>query len=283
MIVRMPTLIRVLLGAGVLGITLAAQPVEEKAGGASDLGSEFEDRRIRIPESDVEDIEAYLAKPAEEKSFRIEDLMELYLETNGGRSTIESVGSIRIKGKLESEAGTIPFTLIKKRPDRIHLTQDFGDYLVVTNYDGETVTRLVQQGDRTLLQEMGESEREAFIRDARFNSILVEYSEAYSKLSLTGVEEINGFNCYEVEINRPEGRVLVYIDDLGFRVQREIFHREDGVEVMTYGGHEQYGGIWFAGEILVESETQDYRMEIEEVDLNIGIFDSFFSDLSVQP
>ncbi len=271
------------LGLFLSGVLSGSAQVEAQDRETEAPGNQREESRIRMPKAEVEDIDAFLAKPGEEMGFQINELMKRYLETNGGRSAIESVGSIRIKGKLLSEAGTIPFTLIKKRPDRIHLTQDFGDYLMVTNYDGETVTRLVQQGDRTFLQEMEAAEQEAFIRDARFNSILVEYSEEYNRLTLSGTKEVNGFNCYEVEIDLPEGRVQVYLDDLRFRVQREIIERGDRVERTTYFGHEQHGSIWFAREILVENPGRSYRMEIEEVDLNIGIFDSFFSDLSAQP
>lgn len=208
-------------------------------------------------------------------SFGIETIINRFFEANQGRSQIESIQSVRISGRVDG----VDFTLIKKRPKRAHLTYHFESFDVVTLYDGRTVRRVRRVGEDWELREVKPKARAHFIRDARFSSALVEYSDRFDRIRLVGETQVRGLPCYEIEIQEESGLTRVFVDQLKYRILREEHHRPDGLVTFDFDAFQILNGVWFPFEITVRGVTDSSVMNIDSIELNIGVFDSFFTDI----
>ena len=232
------------------------------------------------PETDPGSVEIDISAPKPvDPDFGVETVLDRYFAANQGRSQIQKIQSIRLAGTVEEGKSSVPFTLIKKRPNRAHLTYHFEGYEIFTIYDGEKVSRVLKSEEQIKILELNSAEKAKFIRDARFNSILVEYSDRFQEIQLIGEAEIRGLPCYQIQIEGKEGPIQVYVDQLKYRVLREDYDTAEGAFSFSYGKYETLNGVWFPYEIKVQNLAGSYVLNIETIELNIGLFDSFFSDL----
>lgn len=207
------------------------------------------------------------------------DVVGAYLQANGGRSAIEGVISLRMTGTLsrEGEEG-MRFQMIKKRPARMQLThyQPGREWILTTN--GKRVWQKVIREERTIGPvEVEGPEAEAFLETAVFDSILMRATNRPGSIRLVGEEAFQGFPCYVLEVEEGGATHRIYVESLKFRELRILSNpgKEEASEIL-YSEFQKIDPLWIPMRIEQKQAGGRLVIELDSVQLNIGVFDSFF-------
>lgn len=213
-------------------------------------------------------------------------ILNRMLEANGGWARIDQIRSLRLRGKITTPTGLLPFTMIKSRPNRMYLAVEQEEYRVITVCNGKEVQRRVEsnRGERKVLP-MEAGDRLQILENSSFDSPLLRALRAGTALRVTGKEKVGDLMCLVVET--PAGvtpRFRFFLDQTrSHELRREMPDLTPPV-ASELSNYRKVGDIWipFVVEEFRDGQRQA-RVEVEEVELNPGVFGSFFTPLAEPP
>jgi hypothetical protein len=181
---------------------------------------------------------------ADENLPKAEAILDRYVEVVGGKAALEKHRNEVMHGTIEVVGrglkGTV--TAYQAAPDKELLIVEFeGIGKIESGSNGEVAWESSAiQGPKI---KDGVEKAEA-LRDGTFNS-LIYWRKLYTKVETTGVEKVEGHDCYKVVMTPKEGKPTTHFYD-----------KESGLLVKT-----QATRITSAGEISAEALSDDYRKE----------------------
>jgi hypothetical protein len=146
------------------------------------------------------------ASGIEEHQVRPEEILEKYIESQGGRAVLESASTFELKGKLilDSQGLAIPVHQRIQSPDKVEFTQDFpvlGSIRTVVNGNHGWESHPIA-GERPLdPEELQEMLNDAFLqRD-------LDLFDHYKSIRLGSPETIDGIETIRSISENPLGRI----------------------------------------------------------------------------
>lgn len=134
----------------------------------------------------------------------VEQIMNQSIEALGGRAALQSLTSVVMTGTTEVVAynASGDTTTYAQAPDKFSTTTDFQGYGTVGHgYDGKTAWNAdPQQGTSELT---GNRLADAQL-EAQFDSPL-RWKELYPKVEVTGMEKVDGRDCWAVKLTPAKG------------------------------------------------------------------------------
>ncbi len=210
-------------------------------------------------------------------------VMNDYLDAIGGKDQLNAVKSISVEMDMQMQG--MPLTGIQKKmaPNK---------ELMVVMMQGQAVNKQVFDGEKGYEEQMGrKSDMEAGdiaekkANTSIFDQLSILNNKAY-KLSIKGIEKINGADAYKVEVVSPGGSTNTQYYD----VKTKFLLREEedeegpgGMQVTVtkdYSDYKKVGNIMIPHQITITQaaggQSMEIPMTVKSVKLNEGVSEADF-------
>ncbi len=203
-------------------------------------------------------------------------VVEKYLAAIGGKEKLLSVNDLFVEMNGKVMNFDITLTLAQKKPDKFYSNMDLGVMQVETKFDGKK--GVSKNGGQ--VREMGEKEIETIKTRAKIFP-LASYDKDSLKITLVGVESVNGKDAYKVKIEYPNGDKKTYYFDKesGLKVKEsETKDTPQGQVAVTseFSDYKDFDGIKYPTKITQNMAGQLIELQVKTVKINSGISDDLF-------
>lgn len=207
-----------------------------------------------------------------------EQVIEDYLNAIGGRAKIAEVKDMQSSSSM----------LLRGPSFDIKTYQKSGKYAVVISMNGQMMNKQLYDGTQGLLNGMGQTEpvEGEALADLKEQAIFCKesiYKTGGYKLSLKGLEEINGSNAYIIEVERPDGKKITeYYDTKTSLKVREVSSGKgmDGnpiLQVVDLTEYKEINGVKLPHSMSISGAFPvPVKVTVSEIKLNAGIDDAVF-------
>lgn len=205
-----------------------------------------------------------------------EEIIRRHIEAIGGQEKLRSVMDETTKMKTTAPGVDMTLEIIKKYPNKYYqklIADTFTQEVIFNGKRGKTVefnqVKLFDEAENIRMQE--QSHLHLFFS-------LLELGIMVNRLD---DEIVNQIDCYTVEFTFNSGVVWKqYFDKETFYMIRQIIpiHTDRGVfqQIVDFYDYREYSGIMYAGRVRQLMGPQTVEMEVESIDVNTGVEDSFF-------
>lgn len=201
-----------------------------------------------------------------------------YVKAVGGEKALSKISDITIKRTADTQYGKVGLTTKQKGPNKYSMTAKMG-IMTIQNvtFDGTKAKSSGMQGKK----EITGDELEELKEDAIINKEL-QYEKLGYKLDLKGIEEINGKECYVLELTNAKGKKTTewYDTQSGLKVRvSKTINTEQGSSVQTSDlmDYKEIEGIKYPNIISTSIGPMPIKLMLESVEVNKKIKDTEFS------
>ncbi len=216
------------------------------------------------------------------------ELFEKFLAANGGRSNIQGLKTVFVRGKIaEAEGEPLDFKLYRKRPDkfRMHLTVPGGAIDAI--FDGKLGWNVqTPEGGAPSVQVLEGAMLEQMRLESGIDSPFFNLSGYLDDVASVGIEEVKGEPAIRLDIgpNVPSRYASIWISQTHYQ-EVKLLMRSDAEDPDQGSGEEtvlsdfiQVEGVWAARKMETFQRGELVKwIQIEDVRVNLGVFDSFFT------
>jgi len=205
------------------------------------------------------------------------DVIEGYLEALGGRKVLQSVQDEEMKAEMEMQGMILRMGVYRKSPNLLKINLTMSESLLSrTVFDGETGTQLGMQGNKTLEGD----ELEQLRSEAIFMPEL-DYAGHGFETSLISVDNIEGSDCYKLEIIDPSGIVTeeYFAVETGLKLRSdEIMETPDGAatQITIFSDYRNIEGILVPHTLKISVGPQSITSTVRSIRFNTGMDMSVF-------
>jgi hypothetical protein len=210
-----------------------------------------------------------------------ESILDRYVEVTGGKQAYAKRKSEIITGTLEFAAQGIKGAIKRysAEPDKYYATLDIpGIGLIEMGVSGGIAwEKSAIMGPRL---KNGEEKAEA-IREATLNSTL-NWRKLYPKAETTGLETVNGEECYKVVMSPPEGhsQTMYFQKKNGLALKTTTVASSQMGEIpvsIIVSDYKNFEGVWVPAKVTQQSSGQEFIITIDSVEVNPEIPASRFA------
>ncbi len=212
----------------------------------------------------------------------IDYVLSRYIESMGGRASLQKIISVRLKGELLLADGSkASLTVLSKKPNLVRVTTEWPNLRIVQGYDGTNAWVSRTQAGSFQIREMEGNQRNDFIVQAPLTSNLIRRNSVEGKLALGPELKVAMRPCYQVISTSPNGsKTIHYIDKESFYDLRILTYDPEGnlTSELVPSKFEIADGILFAMQIkqLVDRHETS-TVVFHSVETNLGIINTAFS------
>lgn len=212
----------------------------------------------------------------------VQYVLERYIESMGGRASLESIRSVRLSGKIIYPSGLAHnITVLKKKPDMVRVVLDTGTVRFIQAYDGKVAWFSRQAGRNAFYDRMRGQLASNFIREAPLENVLIDPRETGVELSLGEPVDVARQPCYQVIAQFPDGSKVIHYIEMDAYLERRIFEYNEKGELVADlipSKFETVQGVMFALQIVrMNNGKQVSTLKLDEVEVNVGILDTPFT------
>ncbi len=212
------------------------------------------------------------------KGVTAKTVISNYVKAVGGEKALNKISDITIKRTAETQYGKVNMTTQQKSPNKYCMTAKMGIMTIQkVTFDGAKAKSSGMQGKKEITgDELDELKEEAIINQE------LQYEKLGYKLNLKGIEEVNGKDCYVVEItNKKDKKTTEWYDaetGLKVRVAKPI-NTEQGTSIQTSDllEYKEIDGIKYPNVISTSIGPMPIKLMLESVEVNKKIKDSEFT------
>ncbi len=209
-------------------------------------------------------------KPAPE-GVTAESVNRMYINAIGGEKALKKIKDVTIMATTSMQGMTLGFDFYRKAPNKYLMQIGSGEMVLQkVAFDGSTAKISSPMG--------GESQSldGAALEDMKVNATLnVElfYNQLGVKLTLEGIEELNGADAYRMTITNPSGTQTTAFFDVttGLKV-KEISE----VGTSTFGDYREVKGVKFPFALSQQLGPQTMELQVLSVKVNTKLKDDLF-------
>lgn len=207
------------------------------------------------------------------------NLARVHIEAMGGRENVDALKAVHATGTTRIAGARLDFVMWARRPNLVRVETVGGDVRITRGYDGVNPP-WIRLGDvKTKVQ--SEADGADFVRDADFDDPLYESAKRGIALSYEGVVDVHGLKWSRVRAKGPRGESLLYLDEAGMLVRRDMTRVMRGKEVVEetyYSDFRPVGGVLLPH--LVEVRVGNnvlHETTLTKIEPNPIILTGFFS------
>lgn len=204
-------------------------------------------------------------------------VIKAYIAALGGSKKINAVKDITITRSADSQYGKISMVEKRKSPNKYTMTISIGEMTVQKMvYDGSKGSQSGMQGKKEITgEELKELKVEAI------NTHEMYYEKLGFKLSMKGIETINGNDAYIVEVTSSTGKKSTEWYDIasGLKVrsnQTTVTEQGSVTQTAEFLDYKEIEGIKYPTFIVITGGPLPLKLELSSVDINKGIEDANF-------
>ncbi len=222
-----------------------------------------------------------LALPGVLPAVTLQEVIQGYINAQGGEEAIKTVHSLRLEGVIIQGDATVPFIQFKKVPNLMRTIVELPQGEFISGYDGKTAWMKSRVMQHSLAMEPEAAAATA--TSAPLFSQLYTLRDQPDRLLLLGSAEIDGESCYEVQARPDSGQdITFFVSAENFLEKKvEFIHKSEGKLSRTE--------VYYSAERKVPPLTipflittyQDGKLSneirIEKAAINPGIYSDYFS------
>lgn len=220
---------------------------------------------------------------AEEALPTEEDIYAGVLKSQGGSAALSKIKSMRIQGEIQTEKETIPFTLIRKKPNRVRLALNYPRGTYVMAYNGEVVWSHNEGTSHKDVQLVTGENANNFKLNAPFFGYLIEPERYQTKIKLIEWSMWDDKRFLKVSVTTMDrDSVTYYIDPETYHIMRMIFQEtKDGKALDLDSRFSDFRPVGvltepFHTEVLTNGEFESTQI-LKTFELNPGVLDASFA------
>ena len=204
------------------------------------------------------------------------EVIDNYLEAIGGRDLFAEVVDRTTIMRGTAMGQNLTLLVKQKVPAKLYQEIKVGEMKQNVYFDGERGMMVI--GDNNI--EIEKKELEKLKVEATMNMLLDP--DAYGlKISLTGVEQVDSIDCYEVKMVLPSGLrwQQYYSVETGFKIKEiKELHTQQGLfeQESFYSDYRNVDGLKFPFNIVQNMGMQKLELNVSSIKLNTGISDDVF-------
>ncbi len=213
-------------------------------------------------------------KKAMSGDISADDVLKTYIEAIGGKEALTSVDDIKITMGMEMQGMELEINVWQKKPNKLYQE---------TLMQGNVASMQVFDGERGKIKSpMGEQEVEgemlSHLKESASIFPELNYEADSVKLSLEGIEAVDGRDTYKMVITKPSGNsaTTFYGVEDGLKY-KEVQQSPQGAVSTTYADYKTIEGIKFPMSMKQTMGPQSFDIETQKVEINSGIEDSRFA------
>jgi zinc protease len=244
-------------------------------------GSEVAEKLKAFGEVRYYDIEGNTYTPSKMSSLpaglTAEKVIANYITAIGGMKALQEVHTIRYEYKANAMGMDITMTQTKKEP---------GKQAMEVSGNGMTFQKVISDGKNVEMFQMGQKTpvddktKEATLFESPIFKELV-YAGLGSKVTLTGVESVNGVESYVVEFTLPSGEKSSEFFDRETGLRNQVLKVVQGPQgsvsiTSKFSDYRDVGGIRFPYQIEESQGTMNFKFEVVKIEVNPVVDDSVF-------
>jgi hypothetical protein len=222
--------------------------------------------------------------PLEAHAQTVDEIIAKSIQAQGGLEKLESVQTLRIKGKIDAGFFRADTLQQNKRPDKVREEATIQGLTEVQAYDGKTGWQVNPFGGRRDPEMLSQDDVKSLQVDADINGPLVDYKKKGHKAELVGHDSVEGTDCFKIKLTLKNGDIRTYYLDadsyLEIKLETQTMVRGEIHENETYyGDYEEVGGIYypFAYEVGQKGDPNRTKFTLEKIEQNVAIDDSVFA------
>ena len=259
------------------------------------------------------------SKEAPAASLSAAQIVERHVAARGGAAAWHAVQTLSVRGQMEAGSGDsvarstrlaregtgarvragetasaekgaqpqqveLPFRLEMKRPHKSRVEIDFAGQTAMQVYDGENGWKVRPFLNRNTVEPLSADEAKAEASRADFEGPLLDYAAKGSRVTLEGVESVDGHSAYKLKLTTKTGDVQrIWIDAQSFLdvklegTPRRMDNKMRSVWVYQRDFRSVQGlMVPFLYETVTEGSPHGHKMRIESVLVNRPMDDSRF-------
>ena len=215
----------------------------------------------------------------------LDQVIERYLKTVGGKNRIDETQTLRRAGKFVGGGGfEATYKQDNKRPNKVRVELSFLGLTGVTAYDGKSGWKIEPWQGRKDPEPLGEDELKSIVEDAEFDDPLFDYRAEGNTVTLLGTDEIEGTAVYKIRATlKSNGDVRTYYLDadsyvpIKIDVKRTVRGEERDFEI-SLGNYKPVNGWYlpFAIEVGAKGSQDRAKLTFESVQSDIVMDDALF-------
>lgn len=216
-----------------------------------------------------------------------DELVARNLEARGGAEKLRALKTARWTGKLLFGGGggkvEADYGAVARAPGRVRSSITIQGFENVYAYDGKTGWKIEPGGGRRDAERMSADDSKAFIDDAEFTGLLLDWKARGLKLEYLGTDDVDGTDAHKLKVTRPGGDFhYVFLDPDHFLEIRDESHRwvrgAEQVGQSDFGEYENVGGTFWPFQIA--SGTKEAPASsvgvVEKLEFNVPVDDALF-------
>ncbi|MDP0500846.1 MAG: hypothetical protein Q7P63_12185 [Verrucomicrobiota bacterium JB022] len=240
-------------------------------------------RNAQLADEDLNPLSA--AQSVVERRRQMQTLVERVYQAAGGKVALEEMRSIRKNGTLEQGDEVLEVSYQYKRPQMLRFTVSLPDGSLRMGYNGqEAWQQYVIRGRNLPPQPLPENEAHMIAGNVELVTPLTAYFDSWDDLSWQESATVGDREAYVVRyLGSHHPRQTFYIDKQTYYVlrrEREHINAQGKAQevAVVLGNYQQVNGLYLPLEetVLIDG-VQANRFEIESIEPNVGLPDSFFS------
>ena len=220
----------------------------------------------------------------------LNDILNNLNEASGGKEKWENLQSMKVTGTITAAQGKYQFTNYIKRPNKIYTEVNVqGQKIIPQAFDGETGWSINPFTGSSEPQDLSEKHIQMLKNEVHIEPEYLNYEEKGHNITYEGMEEIQGVNCYKLnvikntgsdELKKPETHYVNAETYLPYMIRTSIsFGPFQGSDAEKY--FKDYQEIDYGILIPYHIETRVNENVIEEINYqevtaNIDVEDSLF-------
>lgn len=205
-------------------------------------------------------------------------VIDAYVKAIGGEKTLNKISDITIKRTADTQYGKVSLTTRQKAPNKYNMTAKMGIMTIQeVTFDGTKGKSKGMQGKKDITgDELDELKEDAVINQE------MQYEKMGYKMDLKGIEEINGKDCFVLELTNTKGKKTTEWYDVqsGLKVRvAKTITTEQGTTVQTTDlmEYKEIDGIKYPNVVSTAIGPMPIKLVLESVEVNKKIKDTEFS------
>ena len=222
----------------------------------------------------------------------LEEVLSKHIAARGGAEKLAAMKSFRQTGQLDLGGGRLAtLATAQKRPNllRMELIQP-GMQTAVRAYDGKNGWMFMPMMGKTQPEAADPATQQELIEESDFGGALLDWKEKGHKLELLGRENVEGKDCYKIEVTRAGSgdKRQYFLDPDTFLEVRVTGTQQAGAFSQTLSDNKAVEGLTFPFTSVVEmtapnGQVQKFVYKVDKIEINPDLPDEHFKMPTTMP
>ena len=215
-----------------------------------------------------------------------DELIANFQEARGGADAWKAVKTVQMSGNMSMGPMQAPFRLQFKRDNRVRMEFDMQGMTIIQAFDGSQGWAVMPMLGKTDPEPMSESELKDVKDMADFDGALVDYQKKGHKVSVAGLEEVEGTSAWRLDVVKADGDQQTWWLDAEYFLPIKTAGKTERMGQMvdvttTIGDYKEVDGLMFAFSLTNSMEMGGQPMQqtitIEKIETGVDVADDRFN------